>query len=204
MTWLYLVQAAYNLEALVSLLVLSFQIQWNHSYPKIAWASTVRGDFREMAVHHVVTNLLVLASSYLRFTRIGSMVFLVHDLSDVPVDLSKLANFLKWRNTTVLCFVTMVLLWFFTRLVILPFVIIRSVLFESYLLVTASDCHVLYYYGYRIFFYILFGIIQLLHILWFLMFLRMGWLILTKSELHDLSEHKKGEPQTTMPSKKLN
>ena len=41
-------------------------------------------------------------------------------VSDVPVDLSKLANFLKWKVTTVVCFGTMVLTWLYTRLYILP------------------------------------------------------------------------------------
>mmetsp|Transcript_52133 Transcript_52133/g.156479 ORF Transcript_52133/g.156479 Transcript_52133/m.156479 type:complete len:439 (-) Transcript_52133:259-1575(-) len=215
MAWYYLVQCAYNLEAMLSLLELSFAFtfQWPLRVERsgkdgnvqstiqpqspllIAWRPTVRGDFQEMFIHHVVTNLLILGSSYFRFTRIGSMVFLVHDISDVPVDMSKLANFLKWKKTTIFCFVTMVLVWLATRLIVLPFVIYRSVLTESYLLVSANGLDPIYFYCYRPIFYTLIGLIILLHLVWFLMFIRMGILLITRGEAHDLSEHKKGEAQ---------
>lgn len=139
MAWYYLFQSAYNVEALIGLLRMSIAVRAQspiyrtkdgkpsfQSPVRIGWSTTCRGDFREMFIHHVVTNLLILGSSHWRFTRIGSMVFLVHDISDVPVDLSKLANFVKWKTTTIVCFVTMVLVWLVMRLIILPFVIYRS------------------------------------------------------------------------------
>lgn len=115
MTWYYLLQAAYNVDAFVSLCELSFDITfrspfvfrkmklsldtWQISLPEsfrspicIKWSETVRGDFQEMAVHHLATNLLVYSSSCLRFTRIGCAVFMIHDLSDIPVDLCKLVS----------------------------------------------------------------------------------------------------------------
>ena len=100
-----------------------FQIEWNE---------TVRGDFREMFVHHLVTNTLIFLSSHYRFTRVGSMVFMLHDLSDVLGDMSKLAHFMKLEVTTIICFVIMVLLWLITRLVIFPFVICKSFWVDSY------------------------------------------------------------------------
>lgn len=96
MAWYYLLQSAYNLDAFLSLMYLSFACkfqsirrarsskrrssQWQSPFA-ISWRPDVRGDFQEMFVHHVTTNLLVFGSSVLRFTRIGSMVFLVHDVS---------------------------------------------------------------------------------------------------------------------------
>lgn len=203
MAWYYLIQSAYNLEALVSLAELSFVIQahspWKHGtlhIPcSISWSKTVRGDFREMAIHHVVTNLLILGSSMFRLTRVGSMVFLIHDISDVPVDLSKLANFLKWKICTAICFVTMVLFWLMFRLTILPFVIYRSVIFESYMVMEGGRIDPIYFCAYQPFFVLLMGLIILLHVLWFYMFLQMGYLLIFKGEAHDLSEHKKGETQ---------
>jgi len=78
MAWYYLLQSAYNLDAMITLLELSFciHINWDKirfwkKRPKILqqpntsdnllpldlpinlrWSSTVRGDFREMFVHH--------------------------------------------------------------------------------------------------------------------------------------------------------
>lgn len=198
MAWYYLLQCSYNADALVSLLEMSFELQSN---PKgilplrLGWSKSVRGDFREMFIHHIVTNVLIIGSSFFRLTRVGSMVFLVHDISDVPVDLSKLANFLKWKTTTALCFALMVLVWCFTRLGILPFVIYKSVLYESWMVCQSGIVDPIYYVHYRPFFVVLVGLLITLHLAWFTMFLQMGWVLISKGEAHDLSEHKKGEQQ---------
>lgn len=197
MTWYYLLQAAYNLDALVSLVELSFvwdggrlsQGKWPWR-----WSPTVRGDFREMMIHHVITNMLVIGSSVCRLTRIGSMVFLVHDLSDVPVDLSKLANFLKWKITTLLCFFTMVAVWLATRLYTLPVTIYGAILTQSQYVVQ-DGLPVLLYIHYRYMFYVLVGLLILLHVAWFGMFLQMLATFVKRNECHDLSEHKTGEEE---------
>ena len=94
MAWYYLMQAAYNLDALYSLMVLSFVVQLrsplrptttakstsssSSSLPNwqspivIQWSPMVRGDFQEMMVHHVITNALVIGSSFFRIARVGS------------------------------------------------------------------------------------------------------------------------------------
>jgi hypothetical protein len=37
------------------------------------------------------------------------------------------------------------------------------------------------------------GLLLVLHIAWFGMFIQMGWVLVSKGEPQDLSEHKKGE-----------
>jgi hypothetical protein len=208
MTWYYLVQSAYNIDAMVSLLEMSFEVQYcskNAIMPiRLGWSKSVRGDFQEMFIHHVITNLLIIGSSFFRFTRVGSMVFLVHDISDVPVDLSKLANFLKWKTTTALCFAAMVLVWCLTRLGALPFVIYRSVLWDTWLVCQSGVIDPIYYVHYKPFFVVLVGLLILLHLAWFTMFLQMGWVLVSKGEAHDLSEHKKGETQGSSSSSDKN
>jgi len=239
MAWYYLVQGAYNLDALISLLELSFEVElvnpfaysssleflerehvvdeeqrkqqvfqlmaksrrstvlWTPLF-QIKWSPTVRGDFREMIAHHFVTNTLIFFSSYYRLTRIGSMVFFIHDLSDVPVDLSKLANFVKWKVTTIVCFVVVVLMWMVNRLGIFPFVICRSVLVESYeYLVLKGTMDPALHQACYLLFYSLMGALVFLHLTWFLILLRIGWTLVSKGERHDLSEHKDGEKQKT-------
>lgn len=235
MAWYYLVQAAYNLDALISLIELSLTWEWVNplSYSssldflekehvvderqrkeqvfkmmakskhrsilwtplfEIKWSTTVRGDFREMMAHHIVTNALIFFSSYYRFTRIGSMIFLIHDLSDVPIDMSKLANFVKWKVTTIICFVAMVLLWIVTRLTIFPFVICRSVVMESYeYLVLKGTLDPALHDAYYALFYGLLGALVFLHVTWFLILLRIGWTLVSTGERHDYSEFKGGE-----------
>lgn len=207
MVWYYLVQCAYNVEAMISLLEISFRatVQPMRN-PKtqrlqlpfrIVWSETCRGDFREMFVHHVFTNLLIIGSSFYRLQYIGSMVFLLHDISDIPVDLSKLANFLKWKTTTVVCFVSMCITWLLTRLLILPFIVWRSIIYESWLVCAGNYIPPMYYNMFQPIFVFLLGFLILLHFFWFTMFLRMGYVLIRKGEAHDLSEHKNGEDQLT-------
>jgi hypothetical protein len=209
MTWYYLYQSAYNTEAMISLLEISFVLKfatpgktWQFPGFRMEWSPNVRGDFREMFVHHIVTNLLIIGSSYFRLTRVGSMVFLVHDVSDVPVDLSKLTNFLKWKKSTAVCFVMMVVVWCVTRLAILPFFIYKSVLKESWMVCTSGVIHPIYYVFYQPFFVFLMGLLIVLHLAWFTMFIQMGWFLIFKGEAHDLSEHKSGESQASPPTTK--
>ena len=102
------------------------------------------------------------------------MVFLINDISDVPVDLSKLANFMKWKITTIACFVIMIIVWAITRLGLLPFVVCRSMVFESHNVVPAG-IDVLYYYMVRPFLYgVTFGTV-FLHVFLFYMFLKIGY-----------------------------
>ena len=203
MTWYYLIQCAYNVEAMLALLELSFNFGLLSLFSscgkiqsplKITRSPTCRGDFQEMLAHHVITNLLVIGSSHFRFTRIGSMVFMLHDISDVPVDMSKLANFMKWKIPTVVSFVTLLVTWGFTRLYILPFVIVKGVfdynncVFETK---TSDDMHY-YIIAILIFKALLIGITTL-HVFWFLILIRIFYRLAMKGERHDLSEYKQGE-----------
>lgn len=225
MAWYYLVQAAYNVEAMISLLEISVHIkiqpiivvddgnpksdnksqkqQWQLplSYD---WAESCRGDFREMFIHHIFTNLLIFGSSIFRFSYIGSMVFMIHDISDIPVDLSKLANFLKWKKTTSACFLIMCITWVITRLIILPFIVWRSVLYEAWLICADGYIPPFYYNMYHFVFVVLLGFLILLHFFWFTLFVRMGYIIIRKGEVHDLSEHKKGEHYNQQLGTKVN
>jgi TLC domain len=121
---------------------------------------------------------------------------------DVPVDLSKLANFLKWKVTTIVCFGTMAITWFYTRLYLLPIKIYYTSITKSHYVLEYGSVPVLLYVCYRHFFYIFLGLLILLHTAWFAMFVRMFITLVVKKEIHDYSEHKNGEPPTTQETKK--
>jgi len=205
MTWYYMLQCAYNIEAMLSLIELSFIIKLQSPFSskikviqspvKIEWSPTCRGDFNEMFAHHIITNLLVIGSSYCRFTRIGSMVFMVHDISDVPVDLSKLANFMKWKITTVVCFILLVVVWAITRLAILPLVIVKGVFDLSHVMYLEGSMDVRHYKMYLCLFKGLFVAITSLQFFWFFLLVRILYRLVMKGERHDLTEHKQGEDQ---------
>lgn len=205
MIWYYLVQCAYNVDALIYLMEHSVIIKIQSPIPlntrgwqsplKVSWNPNRRGDFQEMALHHVITNMLVIGSSAVRLTRIGSMVFLVHDLSDIPVDMSKLANFMKWKIATAFCFTLMLITWIIFRLGVLPFVIFRSIIVESPEMYSDGELDVSVYHLYLPLFNILIGGLIGLHSFWFFIIVRIGIYLVTKGETHDLSEHKQGEDQ---------
>jgi len=195
LTWYYLLQASYNVDAMMHLLEISFEFKYpnrNSFLPtSIGWAKTVRSDFPEMMVHHIATNALVFLSSFVRQTKVGSMVFWMHDISDVTVDMAKMANFLKWHYTTASCFFLLCATWIATRLYVLPFVIWKSIYTESLALIAdkEKDSHdYIYFYAYVPLFMILLAILILLHLLWFGMFIKMAQVLLTKGECKDLSE----------------
>jgi len=52
-------------------------------------------DYVMMYVHHIVTIILVAGSYSYNYLRIGTVVLFVHDVSDVPLDLIKILNYLK-------------------------------------------------------------------------------------------------------------
>jgi len=203
MAWYYLIQFAYNAEAMISLLEISFRLEFqpiqNQSNKqwqlpiRVYWSESCRGDFREMFVHHVVTNLLIIGSSFYRLHYIGSMVFVLHDISDIPVDLSKLANFLKWKTSTTICFISMCITWLLTRLIILPFIVWRTMIYESWLIFADHYIPPMYYNMFQPPFVFLLGFLILLHFFWFTMFIHMGYVLIRKGEHHDFSEHKNGE-----------
>lgn len=150
MAWYYIFQAAYNLDAICWLLALSVKVKlrWqirctelavkNSSTPILfyEWQSPIilglsknaRDDFYELLYHDVLTNSLVIMSSICRLNRAGSMVFLVHDVSAVMVKISKLTHFFKCDIATLVAFPAMLATWFYTRLYILPFVILGGAL----------------------------------------------------------------------------
>ena len=207
MSWYYMLQCAYNVDAYISLIELSVDVKFQNPFRlrmpiQLSWKPTVRGDFREMYIHHVITNCLVIGSSFFRLTRVGSMVFLIHDISDVPVDMSKLANFLKSTKTTIVCFATMVIVWAITRMTILPFVIAKSIWSETYLLYDGG--HVdprLYKMYFGVFFPLVVGII-LLHYFWFTMFIKIAYYLIAKGKVQDYTEHKNDEAEVEVSKKK--
>jgi TLC domain len=55
-------------------------------------------DYFMMYLHHIVTIGLIVGSYYMRYVRIGLLVLLVHDASDIGVDMLKIFNYMKLRD----------------------------------------------------------------------------------------------------------
>ncbi len=92
---------------------------------------TRRKDFAVMMLHHVVTLALIFYSHHTTLLRIGTMVFLLHDLSDVPMELAKAFKYLDMPTLTAFFLGAFFLVWTLSRLVYFPAVIIRAAMWEA-------------------------------------------------------------------------
>eukprot|EP00455_Lapot_gusevi_P026861 TRINITY_DN2834_c0_g7_i1.p1 TRINITY_DN2834_c0_g7~~TRINITY_DN2834_c0_g7_i1.p1 ORF type:complete len:368 (-),score=94.98 TRINITY_DN2834_c0_g7_i1:52-1155(-) len=90
-----------------------------------------RKDFLAMFIHHIVTILLVFCSYACNYVRIGVLVLLCHDTADVALEFAKLAKYAGYQFIADLGFVAFTLLFFVFRLVIFPFWVIHSTLYEG-------------------------------------------------------------------------
>jgi len=140
-----------------------------------------RNDFVEMIVHHIVTILLV-AFSYLSGQyRVGIPVLLLHDLPDVFVYFTKSSVDSGSTVRTLAGYLGMVASWAYLRLYVFPLKVIYPVLAVTCLPENAGcampSCRWL---GTNL------VILQLLHVWWFLLFLKMGMTFLSKGKTVDL------------------
>ncbi|KAF2359174.1 TRAM/LAG1/CLN8 domain [Trinorchestia longiramus] len=103
------------------------------------WCQTVthflqpqRHDSLQLLCHHIVTILLTSLSWVCNFTRMGSLILLLHECADIPLLLAKIFGYCKKHGLMDKMFVLFVLLWVVTRLGIFPFRLIRSTLLEAH------------------------------------------------------------------------
>ncbi|XP_070825529.1 ceramide synthase 5-like [Chaetodon trifascialis] len=125
-----------------------------------------RKDFMIMLVHHLVTITLITFSYANNMLRAGTLVMCVHDASDIFLEAAKLANYAKYQRLCDGLFVVFSLSFFITRLVIYPFWIVNSVLFESWEIVGPYQAWWL--------FNGLLLVLQALHIIWFYLIARIA------------------------------
>lgn len=102
------------------------------------WLESRRKDYVEMMIHHIVTILLVLGSLLHKEHPMGMLVLLVHDCSDIFLDMMKLANYFKLENShgyfiTEFCFfMNTFVSWPLIRLYYFPVKVIYEGTFVGY------------------------------------------------------------------------
>lgn len=79
-----------------------------------------RKDWWEMFIHHIVTMLLLFFSYLVNFVRIGTVVLLCHDGSDIFLELAKLFNYLRYGTLCDVTFTVFAVAFFVGRLVLYP------------------------------------------------------------------------------------
>lgn len=126
-----------------------------------------------MITHHFVTILLIVFSYLLNFSRIGSVILLIHDAADIFLESAKVFNYIskargrEWaKHVCDIMFALFAITFFVTRLVFFPRYVIYDVLYVSPITFNND------WFGYWTFAALLI-ILECLHIFWFYLVLKM-------------------------------
>ena len=135
-----------------------------------------KNDFIEMLLHHIVTVALVGLAYYMNYMTMSLLVLFCHDFSDVFGSLVRIFVDTKYKNFAVICYVGLLLSWFYMRLVVFPFDLIRVAVYVN------PVAHEIYGMG------VLGGmlhILLILHAYWFYLFIKMGLRFLATKDPQD-------------------
>ncbi|KAG0579800.1 hypothetical protein KC19_4G124100 [Ceratodon purpureus] len=131
---------------------------------------TRRSDFGVSMSHHVATLILIVFSYLAKLARVGSVILAVHDASDVFLEIGKLTKYSGLEVVPSISFILFAISWVILRLIIFPFVILRSTSYESLQFVDKSMAEgPIYYYVFNT----LLITLQVMHIYWWILIWRM-------------------------------
>jgi len=85
-------------------------------------------SFGDMMLHHIITIGLILFSFFNNYARIGTLVLLTHDVSDIFGALTKLTLHTKYSKLTLFNYFGILSTWIYFRLYVYPFKVINSAL----------------------------------------------------------------------------
>ena len=133
-------------------------------------------DYLEMLLHHLCT-IYLYGFSYMTNCLIGAVVSLIHDLPDIPIAWTRAWSESEYKTLTAVSFAFSLLVWLYTRLGMLPYIIyVSTVRLEVY---TVSP------YVQPIFGFLL-SCLFCLHIYWYILCLRILANFFTKGVAEDL------------------
>lgn len=118
-------------------------------------------DFWALFTHHVATVLLLCFSWACNFHRIGSLVMIIHDIADIPLEAAKMVRNLRFSKLSSLASIIFVICWIVTRLYLLPTRVIYYVAFYVPSIYPERSAFPAYYI-----FNSLLCLLQVLHLFW--------------------------------------
>ncbi|XP_077174029.1 ceramide synthase 3 [Paroedura picta] len=120
---------------------------------------TKRKDFKAHVIHHFAALALMFCSYSANYVRLGTLVIIVHDCADFWLEAAKIFNYAHWETTCSVFFVIFSFMFFITRLILLPFWIIRASLYYPIYYTTTIVIAYFFFNGQLL-------ILQGLHIYW--------------------------------------
>jgi len=152
---------------------------WAYTAFSHRWIESRHKDYFVMFTHHVVTIFLISVSWFINL-KFGVLVLLLHDASDIGVDLLKMSNYAGRGSEsgglpiTEVIFVTALVVWIYLRLWVYPTVLLRSAFYESVMVCedVGVNCSVMR---------LALVILQIMHVWWTYLLIR----ILVRGITHD-------------------
>jgi ceramide synthetase len=141
-----------------------------------------RNDFFEMVLHHTCAILLVAFACCHGYERIGSIVFMLHDVADVFGYGAKMFVDTPYTNITVAFYVMLLFFWVYARLWVFPTLLLH--LEYHHLAVAARSENVVMFR----FLQTMLLTLQVLHVYWFTLFVRMGHRFLATGKTVDIQQ----------------
>ncbi|XP_074061117.1 ceramide synthase 4-like [Macrotis lagotis] len=80
-----------------------------------------RKDFKEQVIHHFMAIILLSYSYSANIVRIGVQVLLLHNVSDIFLELGKMLSYAGWRITRDVLFIIFSLVFLISRLIVFPY-----------------------------------------------------------------------------------
>lgn len=134
-----------------------------------------------MFIHHLVTILLLTFSWACNFVRIGTLVLVIHDFADIPLEGAKICRYIKASDlVSNSVFGVFTLSWIFSRLGLLP---TRVIAYTSHYGLEAIEMFPAYYI-----FNALIISLQILHVIWTVLILRIAYNAIYADGVKDLRE----------------
>lgn len=167
-----------------------------------------------MITHHVVTITLLAVSYQFGQHRIGSVVLILHDVSDIFLEGAKLCRYAGFEGITNYSFGLFATVFFVSRLIILPLrVLYPIVLYLPSIYYNVQQCAgpatcagaPLLSFSLKGFWLFLLGSLQCLHIYWFWLIFRMILVALSgtiDTDIRSDDETDLAEAESPDPSKK--
>lgn len=121
-------------------------------------------DFNEMSLHHLATFTCYFAAIWGNYLVIGGVVAYLHDIADIFTTTARVLNSTHYEKSALVCFIFLLASWVWTRLYVLPQFLYR-------LLTDRFPESMLYFQRFNA---VLLGILQLLHIYWFILLAQMA------------------------------
>lgn len=100
-----------------------------------------RADAEAMrGLHHNLSCLLATMSFFCGYAKIGSLVMIIHDISEIPVDFFMLFSLNGWRILQIATLSIAIPVWIYWRLWLYPITVLHTVTFQSKSFLDGHSC----------------------------------------------------------------